>query len=211
MRISTLVSTVVIGLFFLGAGAVAFAAPIVVIPGEGAGYVYYSEASASAPAAAPATDTSFVGMIAAFSVTPPTDTWVVCEGQTISSGTYPELVEFLAGAAAASAVMPDYRGYFLRGVNTTPAGLDNGRTLGSVQGDAIRNITGQAAATGSRGLTDGTTSGAFTRGTYRGGAVETAGSYPSKWSILFDASRVVPTADEVRPVNIAVIYAMRAK
>ena len=40
---------------------------------------------------------------------------------------------------------PDLRGEFIRGVDSG-RGLDAGRTLGSPQGDAIRNITGELSA-----------------------------------------------------------------
>jgi microcystin-dependent protein len=211
MRISVLISIATASLFLLCVGGGAFAAPVVVIPGEGAGYIYYSEGSASA-AAAPVEDDSNVGMVAAFFFTPPTETWVVCEGQTISSAQYPKLVKALTGSdAATSATMPDLRGYFLRGANTEPTGIDQGRVVGSVQGDAIRNITGQAQASSTRGLTTGSVSGAFTKGTYTSSGVETASDYPTRYGLKFDASLVVPTADENRPHNIAVIYAMRAK
>lgn len=188
------------------------AAPVVVVPGEGAGYVYYSANAGAAPA--PAADTSFVGMIAAFSKTPPADKWVVCNGQTISKAAYPELVEFLAGSAAASAVMPNYQGYFLRGANTTGAGLDAGRTVGSVQGDAIRNIAGTYYAgritwTGAGGVV---ANGPFFDAGEMYSAIpgSSSGSGGNR-GIGFDASRQVPTAAENRPYNIAVIYAMRAK
>jgi len=98
-------------------------APIVVVPGEWAGYIYYS-ASAGAPAAAPAEDPSFVGLVGAFIQAPLPDGWVACEGQTVSTTSYPKLVAYLAGASATSATIPNLRGYFLRGVNPGATGVD---------------------------------------------------------------------------------------
>ena len=212
----------------------ASAAPVVVIPGESAGYIYYSAGGSGAPTT-PAADTSFVGMIAAFSTTPPTDTWVVCNGQTISAGTYPELVEFLAGAAAASAVMPNYQGYFLRGANTGASGVDPGRTVGSTQGDENKShnhagTTANSPAVSSSTSTDGAHTHslqAYESGSNQGNLVEWGGS--GTLNTLASSSNgahfhtvTLPAHNhtfttgssggtETRPVNIAVIYAMRAK
>lgn len=95
----------------------------------------------------------------------------------------------------------DLRGEFLR-VWDAGRGLDNGRTLGTSQGDAIRNITGvfgyddQFAWNGY--------SGAFVdNGSAPYGASNINREYGS--SVKFDASRVVPTANENRPHNVALI------
>jgi hypothetical protein len=199
-------------IFAVFAITTAFSAPVVVIPGEGAGYIYYSASSGGA-APVPVEDPSFVGMIVAFDRTPPADTWVPCHGQTIFATQYPKLVEFLAGASAASAPMPDYRGYFLRGAGTNSATGVYSAALGLRQDDATRNITGNFyfvddnnGAIAAKGYADG----AFYTSS-RGTAISTDGT--SSWGVTvhFDASRVVPTAHEIRPHNIAVIYAMRAK
>jgi hypothetical protein len=112
--------------------------------------------------------------------------------------------------------VPDYRGLFLRGHGSQTHAQENGTTigvtstthssgtLGNVQGDTIRNITGYVD-TGT-GIWSGT-SGAFQP---QGKADEytVAGSQRSDFD--FDASRVVPVANENRPVNTAVRYLMRA-
>ena len=99
--------------------------------------------------------------------------------------------------------VPDYQGYFLRGLG------GNSAAVGVYQGDAIRNISGTFGY-----LADDwgvTSSGPFwwqnTGGT---------SSFPHSTNgvqryICFDASRSVPTAGEDRPVNKAVIYLIRAK
>lgn len=195
--------------------SVCHAAPVVVIPGEGAGYVYYSAGGGAA--APPAADTSFVGMISAFSTTPPADTWVVCNGQTISKAAYPELVEFLAGAAATSAVMPNYQGYFLRGVNTGASGVDPGRTVGSVQGEAFKSHT-HGGTTNSDGAHAHTWTMPYSFSgsgpvTLESGSV--VGYHAQATSTDGDHTHAFTTGAsgsvETRPVNIAVIYAMRAK
>ncbi len=98
--------------------------------------------------------------------------------------------------------MPDLRGLFLRGFG------GNSAALGARQEDAIRNITGffgYVAANLSRGT-----------GAMGVTSVGTVGAASSDRFYLntgydFDASRVVPTANENRPVNTAVRYFIRAK
>lgn len=91
--------------------------------------------------------------------------------------------------------LPDFRGAFLRDIGI------NSETMGVQQGDAIRNITG--TSTGSVFYSDSTT-GCFTRGGSRGTipGPNTGQIYYANFS--FDASRVVPTAAENRPVNYAI-------
>ena len=68
--------------------------------------------------------------------------WLDCDGQ--STAAYPEL------AAVYGETVPDYQGMFLRGHGsktvshgTYGTALHSSGNLGEVQGDAIRNITGQ--------------------------------------------------------------------
>ena len=78
--------------------------------------------------------------------------------------------------------------------------------LGQVQGDAIRNITGASA-----GVYSVSGSGSFYRIEiyFADIGMESGGDY--LYNMGFDASRVVPTANEDRPVNVAVRYLIRAK
>ena len=103
---------------------------------------------------------------------------------------------------------PDLRGYFLRVHNSSSSGIDANRTIGTAQGDAIRNITGYAA-TGGEHMEN-----------YYGGAmyVDEAALYRNRSAdygratvVHFDASRQVPTADENRPNNVALTYLIVAK
>ncbi len=139
-----------------------------------------------------------VGMVVAWpAAVNPQDapSWLECNGQPTNG--YPEL------AAVVGANVPDLRGKFLRGLGGSSA------ALGITQGDAIRNITGSS---GNLGTWPGYGSGS--------GALSQAdsGSYPSKdgggnplVKLSFDASKSVPTANENRPVNMAVRYLIRAR
>ncbi len=94
---------------------------------------------------------------------------------------------------------PDVRGLFIRGLDNG-RGLDVGRQLASVQDDTIMNMTGSfhAVALGREAWGDG----AFyaDAGDWNGTKYD---SGSSSVGFTFDASRVVPTAGENRPRNIA--------
>ena len=120
--------------------------------------------------------------------------WLECNGQNFSQAAYPELFAVLGGQ------VPDLRGLFLRGHGGNSAGL------GVKQSDAIRNITGQM---GTRVFSDGGETGAFYGWVDHNFGVGSGGY--GKRSVFFDASRVVPTAEENRPVNQAVRYLVRAR
>ena len=108
------------------------------------------------------------------------------------------------------------RGLFLRGYGSQSHSQNNGSTvgvtatlhgsgsLGSIQGGALREIMGKFHTDG---LT-GQSSGPFYAIAYsisRG-----LGTVQGEYGTMFDSSRVVPTADENRPVNMAVRYFIRA-
>ena len=137
------------------------------------------------------------------------DNWLECNGQSISSAVYPELVALIGWN------VPNYQGVFLRGyggqtsyhygsVGHWSAGL------GELQGDGIHEISASFSTGGRHGI--GGASGNFgvtggqgydwkyggTGNHYRGG-------------IDFYASRVTPVVGEVRPVNRAVRYLIRAR
>jgi hypothetical protein len=82
--------------------------------------------------------------------------------------------------------------------------VDAGRTLGSSQGDAIRNITGKFGSYENNYY--GATGAFYSGGPHKSGA----GSGSRRDSVVFlDASRQVPTASENRPKNITIVYLMR--
>ncbi|EKQ3335141.1 phage tail protein [Escherichia coli] len=146
------------------------------------------------------------------SATPPTG-WLKCNGAAFSAEEYPELAKVYP-----TNKLPDLRGEFIRGWDDG-RGIDTNRSLLSSQGDTIRNITGfinevkGTIDTATFRLQTGT--GAFalasqaTRNIYNNlGTYETKNTPYTGFS--FDASRVVPTASENRPRNIAFNYIVRA-
>ncbi len=144
------------------------------------------------------------------SATPPTG-WLKCNGAAFSAVEYPKLAK-----AYPTNKLPDLRGEFIRGWDDG-RGIDAGREILSAQGDAIRNITG----TFGDGETEVNASISFYRAdgvfvTQKkirntiGNTTIIADTPSNPYLINFDASRVVPTASENRPRNIAFNYIVRA-
>ena len=112
-------------------------------------------------------------------------------------GAYPELFAIVGGQT------PDLRGLFLRGHG------GNSAALGVQQGDAIRQLTGITGAVQGSALEN--YSGAFYVATHAPESIGYGGVYSRHHvTIGFDASRVVPTANENRPANTAVRFLIRA-
>ncbi len=134
--------------------------------------------------------------------TPPTG-WLKCNGAAFSSEKYPKLAK-----AYPTNKLPDLRGEFIRGWDDG-RGVDAGRQLLSSQGDAIRNIEG--FADGGIGMSFDAIRGAFYDAGTRSARMPNNTTDIGKTDDLgFDASRVVPTANENRPRNIAFNYIVRA-
>ncbi|KHS86572.1 phage tail protein [Pectobacterium carotovorum] len=140
--------------------------------------------------------------------------WLKCNGQAFDKNIYPLLAQ-----AYPSGRLPDLRGEFIRGWDDG-RGVDTDRGLFSEQSDAIRNITGSLLYGHDADVTAPTknsSSGAmyydlneklYDRDNYLTLTNHTVTNswYPAK----LDASRVVPTASENRPRNIAFNYIVRA-
>ncbi|MEI9788376.1 phage tail protein [Moellerella wisconsensis] len=129
--------------------------------------------------------------------------FLVCNGQAFNKTTYP-----LLAAAYPSGVLPDLRAEFIRGLDAG-RNIDSERVVLSEQSDAIRNITGSMKFSEMIGGIP--SDGAF--------YVSSNPSVPKTFhssgrgtspTISFDPSRVVPTANENRPRNIAFLYIVRA-
>ncbi|GKW25777.1 hypothetical protein PEC311524_33710 [Pectobacterium carotovorum subsp. carotovorum] len=133
----------------------------------------------------------------------PPEGWLELNGQPFNPSGNPVLASLYP-----SSQVPDFRGYFPRGWDNG-AGVDpDSRTILSVQEDAIRNLTGEFQTIDYSGYK---TSGVFSP-VERSGRAKIGGT-PQDWShskVQFDASRSVPTANENRPKNIAVMFIIKA-
>ncbi|AOR59441.1 phage tail protein [Pectobacterium parmentieri] len=128
--------------------------------------------------------------------------WLKCNGQAFDKSLYPILASLYP-----SGVLPDLRGEFVRGWDDG-RGADAGRALLSAQGDAIRNIVGTIGQLNDRVNTT-ETAGVFDANKYTGAHAGLAGGNGGR-IVTFDASKIVPTANENRPRNIAFNYIVRA-
>lgn len=137
--------------------------------------------------------------------------WLECNGAAVSRTAYATLFAVIGttygpGDGATTFQLPDLRGEFLRGADRG-RGIDTGRAIGTAQGDAIRNITG-----GLNGITAGTFEktgvGALAPQSeygWRFSAVSAEQAGVQGLGVNFNASRVVPTASENRPRNVALL------
>ncbi len=146
------------------------------------------------------------GAVVAFArPTPPTG-WLRANGATISRSTYAAIfasigTRFGSGNGSTTFRLPDLRGEFIRGLDDG-RNIDTGRVLGSVQLDAIQNISGvfevEAVAKSATGVFRTTNSG--TRHT--GG-----NNFGSR--VTLEVGRVARVANETRPRNIALLYCIK--
>lgn len=151
------------------------------------------------------------------SATPPTG-WLKCNGAAFSAEEYPELAK-----AYPTNKLPDLRGEFIRGWDDG-RGMDTGRAILSAQGDAIRNIYGEFRTVNTENYSIWESVDSFkgavvplnpsTNNSYfsliRSMVTERTDGAVYPKVIGLDASRIVPTANENRPRNIAFNYIVRA-
>ncbi len=140
------VSVLLVWSFFCAAGT-SVAAPVTAIPGEGAGYLYFPAPVGGGTVSTDLTET--VGRIAIFTKSAIPADWLECNGASVTRANYPDLVTYLAGAAAASATLPDMRGEFPRAWDDA-RGVDPGRVIGSAQASSnlSHGHTGSTSAAG---------------------------------------------------------------
>jgi len=131
-----------------------------------------------------------------------------CNGSVISRTTYSALFAVIGttygvGNGSTTFNIPDLRGEFIRGFDNG-RGADIGRSIGTSQGDAIRNIVGVVKLSNPNQSGTGVFSSALTSGA-------DANSWGASLSpsVTFDASTVVPTAADNRPRNIAMMYCIK--
>ncbi|EJN1749166.1 phage tail protein [Escherichia coli] len=151
------------------------------------------------------------------SATPPTG-WLKCNGAPFSAEEYPELAKVYP-----TNKLPDLRGEFIRGWDDG-RGMDTGRAILSAQGDAIRNIYGEFKTVNTENYSIWESVDSFkgavvplnpsTNNSYfsltRSMVTERTDGDVYPKVIGLDASRIVPTANENRPRNIAFNYIVRA-
>lgn len=132
--------------------------------------------------------------------------WLDCDGSTFSQSSYPDLYRVLG-----SSKLPNYKGMFLRGYGSQSSGGTT-YTSGSmmqIQGDAMRKIEGVVSLAGMV-YVDGGIGALAPYSTMDGRWVDNGTGSAKCDDIHFDSSRVVPTANEIRPVNVAVRYLIRS-
>lgn len=145
--------------------------------------------------------------------------WMYCDGRSLACAEYPELFAVLGyvyGGTGAQFNIPDYRGYFLRGVGTgtqndpdianrkaPPGGQGSSDGVGSIQSSALQahEHTYSSAPAPSAPSPDGTAAGApSVKNTLTtGGPVAGTGQ-----------STAVPVSlKETRPLNVSVNYIIK--
>ena len=127
------------------------------------------------------------------------DGTLICDGSEVSREAYSELFRVIgtregAGDGETTFNLPDFRGAFFRCVG------GNSESIGVQQGDAIREITGDIDGTFDFSIGNG----AFYIDNISVGVQAINTSARGHHAIRMRVSRVVPTANENRPINFAV-------
>ncbi|WP_241189218.1 phage tail protein [Enterobacter asburiae] len=139
------------------------------------------------------------------SATPPTG-WLKCNGAAFTAAQYPRLAQ-----AYPALKLPDLRGEFIRGWDDG-RGVDSGRTLLSLQADALQRLTGTLEMGNGIGLMTrphDSTGGVFSEGPER---VQTPTTQQTTgYAVSFDSAGIARSASETRPRNIAFNYIVRAE
>ncbi|WP_103644892.1 phage tail protein [Campylobacter concisus] len=136
--------------------------------------------------------------------------FLIADGKSLKKAEYTELFDVIGytyGGSGDNFNLPNFAdGKFMRGIG------GNAAALGTAQGDAIRNIQGEFRIGDGTGIytTSSSASEAFTKGNTRYSVLPLIGGSES-YSMLFSASKVVPTANENRPYNMAVVVIIKAK
>lgn len=156
-----------------------------------------------------------VGSIRYFAMRTPPAGYLKADGSEVERQAYPDLftaigTTFGSGDGVNTFHLPDLRGEFIRGFDDS-RGVDEDRLFGSAQGDAIRNITGDWVSKISWSIAEESNA---TGAIYKKQSKQwnstgtTAGGGGTLYGL--DASLVVPTAEENRPRNIALLACIKA-
>jgi len=144
--------------------------------------------------------------------------YVKANGASLSTSTYSALfsaIGYTYGGSGGSFNVPDLRGEFIRGWDDG-RGVDSGRSFGSSQGDAMRNLTGSFTQVDDNAnyyrIKLLSTSGVFS-GIYHVGnpfnSVGTGGGQGFNAGVDFNASNQVPVASQFRPRNVALLACIK--
>ncbi len=158
---------------------------------------------------------SDVGMTAYFAFDDIPDGWIKYDeiATKVTQSAYPELYRKLVAQYGSIASVPKADDRFIRNAG---AGL----AVGTQQGDAIRNITGEAKFGHDGDTTYDPNSAASTSAIYYPDRkspdtvsnMSVISNAANNWRpLVFDASRAVPTADENRPKAIAMVLCIKAQ
>ena len=154
---------------------------------------------------------SDIGMTAHFPVSDIPDGWIKYDeiAAKVTQAAYPELYRKLVVQYGSIDAVPKAEDRFIRNA----AG---GLTVGTQQGDAIRNIKGKTSFcgddNGSLGIGPKDPEGVFGgEGSPNAYTVDTNGYRQGYNYLTFDASRSVPVADEVRPKAIVMVLCIKAQ
>lgn len=154
---------------------------------------------------------SNVGMTAYFPVADIPDGWIKYDdiSTKVTQAAYPELYRKLVAQYGSIAAVPKAEDRFIRNA----AG---GLTVGTQQGDAIRNIKGKTSFcgddNGTLGIGPKDPEGVFGgEGSPNAYTADTDRRRQGYNYLTFDASRSVPVADEVRPKAIVMVLCIKAQ
>lgn len=127
--------------------------------------------------------------------------YLLCSGQQLPIAQYQDLFAVIGTTFGGDGIttfnLPDMRGLFIRGIG------GNSAALGEVQGDAIRNLTGVIGKVAN----NSPATGIFYDDSDNSNITGT--NNPVMVTCHMDASRIVPTDKENRPVNMALNYIIK--
>jgi microcystin-dependent protein len=139
------------------------------------------------------------------------DDWLFCDGSAISRTTNAALFTAIGttygtGDGSTTFNIPDTRGFFVRGLNTTSSGEDPSRTLGTTQDDAtaVNNLSLSDPGHSHNINNAGTNGVAGGSGSWIGGSATPTTTTSESTGITFSSSDT-----ETRPVNIAFNYIIK--
>ena len=145
-----------------------------------------------------------VGTVISYYGTTAPDGYFVCNGASFDAEAFPKL-----RAVLGSNVLPDLRGYFVRGYDTRNTVDPDGatRALGSLQNNAMIRLTGSFTARNSAGDTPEKARGVF----YATGssAYVVATGTGALGIVYFDSNKQAPGATEIRPKNKTLLYCIK--